>query len=227
MKILNLEQGTPEWLAARKGIPTASRAINIITPSGVRTARSKEYAIELCAECIDPKEESKFRGTFHTKRGNLLEDDARKAFEKATDDHDPARVPEARNYMVTKSGVIADQVGICLHDELIAGCSPDALLRRSDEDRYYAGLEIKCPCLKKHIEYVMEGGVPMKYMPQVHWSMVITGLPWVFMSFYPGLRPLIVEVRPSEFTKKVERAMRQFCAEYERTYQLVMERVIE
>jgi hypothetical protein len=34
MIILDLEQGTPEWLQARLGIPTASNFGNIITPTG-------------------------------------------------------------------------------------------------------------------------------------------------------------------------------------------------
>jgi hypothetical protein len=39
--IVNLEQGTPEWLNARKGKLTASQAASIITPTGKLAAASK------------------------------------------------------------------------------------------------------------------------------------------------------------------------------------------
>ena len=49
-----------------------------------------------------------------------------------------------------------------------------------------------------HAEYVMDDEAK-KYTPQVQYSLWVTGLSqWWFMSYYPGLRPLLKSVEPDE-----------------------------
>jgi len=78
------------------------------------------------------------------------------------------------------------------------------------------GLEIKCPLVDTHVDYLLDGELPAKYRPQVHFSMAITGIcTWYFMSFFPDLKPLILPVQWDEYTDKIKTAALAFAAEYE------------
>jgi len=75
---------------------------------------------------------------------------------------------------------------------------------------------------KKHLEYLASGGVPKDYLPQVHFSMAVTGLPWYFMSFCPGMVPHIAKVEPDAYTAKMKDAVDRFLIFYaERRKQLL------
>jgi len=51
---------------------------------------------------------------------------------------------------------------------------------------------LKNPMYKTQIEYLRYGKVPDKYMPQMRFSMIVTGLrEWDFMSYARGLPPLL------------------------------------
>lgn len=87
----------------------------------------------------------------------------------------------------------ARQVGFCLSDDGRIGCSPDALIGND------SGLECKFPTPPLHLKYLTEGVVPDKYLPQVHFSMLVTGRPrWTFMSFSTQFDPLVIEVKRDE-----------------------------
>lgn len=48
------------------------------------------------------------------------------------------------------------------------------------------GLEIKCPKMKTHIKYLLEGGVPTEYIIQVQSALWVTGYEtWDFVSYCP------------------------------------------
>lgn len=188
MRIINCEQHSPEWYAARLGVPTASEFGNIITPkTAVLSAGADGYIDRLIDEIVRPNAERGFGGNGHTERGTLFEPEARELYAFL---HDEARVR---------------QVGFVLRDDGRVGCSPDSLV---DDD---GGLEIKCPDGPTHIGYLREGGLPAKYKPQVHGSLVITGRAWWdFMAYCPGYKPLIVRVVPDDYTKKVAECLAEF-----------------
>jgi len=78
-----------------------------------------------------------------------------------------------------------------------AGASPDSLI--GDD----GGLEIKCPDLNTHIEYLLHKKIPADYMWQVQWLMACSGRDWFdWMSFAkelpPELRTLIIRVDRDE-----------------------------
>jgi hypothetical protein len=63
---------------------------------------------------------------------------------------------------------------------------------------------------------VISGVIPAKYKPQVHFSMAITGIrKWYFMSYYPGLNPLIVLVEWDDYTDKMRAAALDVAAKYQ------------
>lgn len=191
MQILTFEQRSPEWYAARRGVPTASEFANIITPKkGEYAAAADTYINQLIDELMRPDAGLGFTGNRHTERGEILEDDARElyAFERE---------------------LVPQQVGFILNDAGTLGCSPDSLI---GED---GGLEIKCPDGPTHVKWVRAGGIPDEHKPQVHGSLIITGRAWWdFLSYCPGYEPLLVRVTPDGFTEKLQGHLDRFIREY-------------
>lgn len=158
---LDCEQGTEEWLTARLGIPTATGIKNIVTPSGQKSTGWTSYLAELVAESIEGRSES--IKTLDMQRGNELEPIARMAYEF-----------ETGNDVVQVGGVY-------LNAEKEMMISPDGLIPNLKK-----GLEIKCPKMKTHIKYLLEGGVPNEYTIQVQIALWVTGYQtWDFMSYCP------------------------------------------
>ena len=180
MRIVDCEQGTPEWFAARLGVPTASEFDSIITPKKAELAAAHEaYIDRLLDEMIRPDAERGFGGNVHTERGKELE-------------------PEARRLYTFMANANPQPVGFCLRDAGDAGCSPDSLV--GDD----GGLEIKCPDGPTHVGYLRKGVLPDAYKAQVHGSIVITGRQWWdFCSYCPGHRPFIVRTYPDAYTAKL------------------------
>jgi hypothetical protein len=70
-------------------------------------------------------------------------------------------------------------------------CSPDGLCGND------GGLELKCPGIAKHVEYLIGGGCPDEYFHQVQGCLYVTGRAWWdFMSYYPGLPLFLVRCLP-------------------------------
>ena len=103
MKIINCEQGTPEWFEERKGIMTASHAQAI----GNAGKGLDTYIHELMAEYYSSGEKEQFSNK-HTERGNELE-------------------PLARQVYELENGVDVQTVGFIKEGEY-TGCSPDGLV---------------------------------------------------------------------------------------------------
>lgn len=68
----DIEQGSPEWLAARDGKFTGSNAYKLLSSFGAGDHAKSET--------------SDFTGNFYTKRGHLLEDEALEVYEAVTKD---------------------------------------------------------------------------------------------------------------------------------------------
>jgi len=183
MRIDQNEQGSPEWLAARLGIPSASMFAKLVTTKGIWSASADAYINQLVAERLTGEREEVFQ-SHHMLRGTELEPDARDLYSLISD----AEVTE---------------VGFCLHDTLSAGCSPDGLI---GED---GGLEIKCPAPSTHVEYLRGGVLPSKYKQQVMGCLWITGREWWdFVSYHPTMKPLIVRVeRDEEYIAALEKCV--------------------
>lgn len=174
MQIINVEQGTDEWLRARLGVPTASCYSKLITTQSKRSTQAESYINELIGQRITGEIPETFKSEA-MERGNELEPQARAYYELMTDNE------------VEEVGLIINDIG--------AGCSPDGLI---GED---GGLEIKCPKLSTHIGYLRAGKLPSKYMQQVQGCMYITNRDWWdFMSFHPDVESMIIRVyRDEEF----------------------------
>lgn len=188
MIILNVEQGTPEWNAARCGLPTASNFDKIVTAVGVPSKQREKYLFQLAGERVAGCKEEAFQNGA-MQRGVEMEAEARQLYE-------------------LNKEVEVQRVGICYPDEKkLVGCSPDGLV---GED---GGLEIKCPSLAVHVCYLLEGRLPSDYIQQVQGNLYVTGRKWWdFMSYFPGIKPLIIRVeRDEKFIKSLAVEIEVFC----------------
>jgi hypothetical protein len=183
MRVSNLEQGSPEWLQSRLGKPTASNFGKLITPTGKPSTSAEGYINELIAQRITG-ELPEFYTNEAMARGNELEPAAKAMYEFTT-------------------GFDVVEVGLCLHDELECGASPDGLV--GDE----GGIELKCPLPHTHVSYLRDGNMPEKYVPQTQGCLWITGREWWdFMSYHPAMEDLIVRVyRDEAYIKKLADAV--------------------
>lgn len=201
-----VEQRSEEWIALRRGRPTASRLKDIMTPVKMEYSKSaRTYIAELIASCFDTDIEGMVEdklSTYWVRRGIELE-------------------PLARIELAKILGAEIHDVGFCLHDDGLFGCSPDGMVKENGV--WIKGGEFKCPAPKTHVQWVMEGGIPSDYLCQVHGSMVITGLKqWEFLSYCPGMKPLHVTAEYDTFTERLAECMDRFAREYKETMELMM-----
>jgi len=134
MKIIQCAQNTPEWMAARRGIPTASCFHHIVTPAkGELSKSSKAYAYKLLAEKLLNAPAEDGPKSHWMERGNDLESAA------------------ATQYSFVNE-VDLERVGFITTDDGLIGASPDRLIKGKS-----AGLEIKVPAPHTHLQYLLEG----------------------------------------------------------------------
>lgn len=206
--VKDIDQGSEQWMAIRKGRATASEFNKIMTAGGRVSRQAKRYMRKLARECVcdDPLE---WMGNKYTDWGEQTEAEAREVFSE-------------------RMGLKVEQVGFVLRaDEAPLGCSPDGLIRDEKGERYVAGLELKCPQVDTHVDYLMKGILPDAYRLQVHGSMAVTGLDtWYFMSYFPALNPFILPVTRDEFTEKVSKALDEFLIEYAKERDLVLKAIL-
>ena len=184
---LDFPQGSPEWHAARLGIPTASNFGRIITPGGKPSATADAYMHELLAERM-------LGFPLNTESVDFME--RGKALES-----------QAIAFYELQRGVDTEAVGFYLTDDGRAGCSPDRLVGGE------GGLEIKCPSPAIHVGYLLGGGISKKYRPQVQGALWITGRWWWdTLSYHPDLPPALVRVeRDPDYITALEIAIAAFC----------------
>ncbi|HHW7546658.1 TPA: YqaJ viral recombinase family protein [Mannheimia haemolytica] len=187
---LDCEQGTEEWLTARLGIPTATGISNIVTPAGNKSAGYNAYLAELVAESIEGVKDG-FKSS-DMARGNELEPLARMAYEFETDTE------------VVQVG------GVYLNAEKQLMISPDGLIPNLKK-----GLEIKCPKMKTHIKYLLEGGVPNEYVIQVQSALWVTGYEaWDFVSYCPEYQKQPLYIYTVERDPVLMKAFEQYIPQF-------------
>ena len=171
MIITDIKQRTPEWHAARAGALTASNVASVVTPTGKLSTSEKAIQIQggIAAKMLGITEDEIGGYTSaEMERGIALEEDAISAVEFIAND------------------TIARDTFITSDDGLLA-CSPDGISKSR-------GYEIKCPTIKVHIGYFLKNELPREYLPQVAYSMWLTGRDeWAFCSYHPAA-PLFYKV---------------------------------
>lgn len=163
MRVIDCQQGAPDWFASRMGLATASNfgAILATIKSG-EAADRRNYRARLVVERLT---------------GRPIETYTNAAMQQGIE-----REPMARAAYELQTGAWVDSVGFIRHDTLEAGCSPDGLIGGDGMQ------ELKCPQLATHLEYLRlpDGACPAVYKPQVQGQMWIAERAWCdFVSFNP------------------------------------------
>lgn len=190
------DQNTPEWLAARLGVPTASAFADILASGrgGGESKTRKTYLYKLAAERLTGQPREGFQNAA-MQRGHDLEPEARDTF--------------AAMMGLSGSPVALAQVGFVFCPDARAGASPDALV---DED---ATLEIKTREPHLQLALLDDGGLPPEHKAQVQGQLWITRRTRAhYFSYSPNVQPfhLIVE-RDEPFIAHLAASVAQFNAD--------------
>ena len=188
MILHDVVQGTPEWLRARIGIPTASNFDEILTPAkGDYSASAAMYENQIVAEIFSGESQEDFGGTTWTERGKEYE-------------------PEAVAYYELERGIDVVHGCFATNDKKTFGASPDGF---AGDDGL---IEIKCLSGKHHVSVLLNPEKAVKYRPQIQGQMLVTGRKWVdHLYYHPKLPKLIIRTERDEaFIIKLETAIDQF-----------------
>ena len=196
---LEIKQGTEEWHQIRLGKVTASRVSDVMSKikSGESAGR-KNYKMDLVVERLTNTPTSSFTN-------------AAMAWGTETE-------PLARMAYEVHSGNFVETVAFIQHpSSKWFGCSPDGLVGKGL-------IEIKCPNTATHIDYLLAGVPPAKYVPQMQTQMACTGAKWCdFVSFDPRLpdelQLLVVRLdRDEVYIQQIEDEVKQFLDEVKQIY---------
>ena len=184
---IDIEQGSDEWLEARKGVISASNFSKFVTVKGDKASTFLASCRELAGERLTG-ERKEIPQNYAMKRGSELE-------------------PEARDYYEDLTGNTVRETGLIYLDERkVISCSPDGLMKDK-------GLEIKCPLFHTHAGYVEGNKVPAGHYQQVQGCMYVTGLSqWDYLSYFPhfNVKKLFISVdRNDEFIEKMADVLEQ------------------
>ena len=194
-----MEQRTEDWFLARKGKVTASRISDVMAKGrgGAESLTRQKYIDQLVTERLTKVVAEGYTNEA-IQRGVELEATARAAYCFAKDCH-------------------VDEIGFVEHPSIDnSGASPDGLVQD-------IGLvEIKCPNSLTHVEYIMAGKPPAKYIPQMAFQMACTGRKWVdFVSYDDRLEDeskhifIVRYERDDEYIAELEEAVKKFLDEVE------------
>ncbi|MBA3622913.1 MAG: YqaJ viral recombinase family protein [Methylibium sp.] len=172
MIVHRVAQGSPEWLACRAGVITASnfklaRARLKTGPNkGDFTEAAKDYAFRVAVERISGQPLDEGFETWSMRRGHELEPEARRAHEAA-------------------NGVLVEEVGFVTTEDGRFGASADGFI---DDD---GGAEYKCFVSPEKLRGILLTGDVSDVIDQCDGGMWITGRAWWdFCLYCPALEPV-------------------------------------
>lgn len=192
-------QRSDAWFADRLGHVTASRLNDLRAKikSGEAASR-RNYRMEIICERLTGRREESFNNA---------------AMQWGTDQEPAARMA----YELTTENWV-EEVGFCRHESILwFGASPDGFVGERGL------IEIKAPNTATHIDYLLAGKPPEKYLNQMQCQMACTGRDWCdFVSFDPrlpeDLQLFIVRLdRDDKFIAEMEADVQAFLAEVETT----------
>lgn len=167
MQIVQCDQGTAEWFAARAGIPTASMFATVLA-SGKGGAESKTratYMRKLAGEIITGEPMESYSNE-HMERGRIME-------------------AEARDLYAFERLIEPVQVGFIRSGD--KGCSPDSLIGGDGM------CEVKTKLPHLQIEVLERGEMPPEHKAQCQGALWVAEREWIdFVSYWPKL-PLFVK----------------------------------
>lgn len=197
--MLDLIQGTPEWLAARAGSLGASSIADALakTKTGWGASRAN-IASRLVTERLTGRPVETFVNEA-MRRGTELE-------------------PQARAMYSLHTGHDVTEVGIVPHPVIAhSHCSPDGLIGSDGM------VELKCCGASRHIELLNDSPPEDRYIKQCQWQLACTGREWVDLAYFnpdlPASMQLVIHPikRDEALITEMEDAVAAFLAEVAET----------
>jgi exodeoxyribonuclease (lambda-induced) len=179
MILIQCEQGSPEWHAARTGVITASKFREALetTQKGKPTSKSSLYAAQVAIERISGQPCDEGFNSWQMKRGQEMEPMARMEYEAQT-------------------GNFASESGIVLTYDRLFGYSTDGLV--GDDGL----IEIKSLVSAIGVLEMWRDRDLSEYMHQIQGGLWLTGRKWCdFVMYAPQLEPVGKQL----FRMRVER----------------------
>jgi predicted phage-related endonuclease len=190
---IEVEQGSPEWFAARLGIPTASEADTVLAQKGPRGGEPKgrrTYMLTLLGERMTGQRVESYSNA-HMERGKVMEAEARDLYALLTDEP------------VAPSGFWTLEIE---HGRI--GASPDSTVGE------HGLLEIKTKLPHLHLDCLLRDEIPAEHVKQIMTQMLVTGREWCdFMSYWPGLPPFIKRMHAPDAMTEIRDGFNLFLAE--------------
>lgn len=189
LQIFTCEQGTPEWRAARAGIPTASEFSTVLASGrgGGESKTRRTYLLKLAGEVITGEPSEGF-STVHTERGHAME-------------------PEARDLYAFMHDCEPELVGFVRSGS--KGCSPDSFVG----DRGMLEIKTKLPHL--HLDCLLRDDFPPEHKAQCQGALWVAEREWIDLAIYWPKLPLIVRraYRDETYIRELSVAVDAFNAE--------------
>lgn len=191
IEVHDMPQGTAEWFAVRRGLPTASCFATIMAKGrgGADSKTRQTYLYKLAGEILTGEPMDSFSNA-HTERGHAME-------------------PEARQFYAFLHDAEPQQVGFITNGP--KGCSPDSLIGNDGM------LEIKTKLPHLMLAVHEAGDFPSEHRAQCQGQLWVAEREWVdLVCYWPKLPPYIVRAyRDEAFIKQLAEAVDQFNEELE------------
>ena len=185
-QIIDCEQNSPEWLAARAAIPTASQFSTVMAKGkgGGESLTRKKYLYQLAAEIVSGETAEGYSNA-HMQRGHEMEPAAREAY-AFLHNAEPKQVGFVRNE--------------------IAGASPDSLIG----DQGLLEIKTKLPALL--VECIMSDEFPAEHKAQCQGALWVCEREWIDIAVYWPRLPLFVKraYRDEAYIASIAKAVREF-----------------
>lgn len=170
-RIIDCEQGSQEWLAARAGLPTASEFHSILAKGEGKMRRA--YLLRLTGEIITGQPAETFSNS-HMERGKAMEDEARDAYAFVAD-------------------VEPERVGFIVNDALGVGYSPDSLIGANGL------LEIKTKLPHLMVDLLLKDEFPPEHRAQCQGGLWVSEREWIdLVCYWPGMPKFVKRVKRDE-----------------------------
>ena len=182
IEILNCEQGSAEWFAARAGIPTASQFGTVMAKGEGKTRRT--YMLKLAGEILTHEPMDSFSNK-HMERGHEME-------------------PEARRFYAFQNDVEPELVGFIRKGR--TGASPDSLVGTDGL------LEIKTKLPHLLLDVLLKDSFPSEHKAQCQGQLWVAEREWIdLICYWPKMPPHIVRAyRDEPYIKQISEAVDQF-----------------
>lgn len=187
LEVIQCEQGSPEWFAARLGIPTASCFSTVMAEGRTKGSPSltrAKYMRELVGERITGEAQESYSNA-HMERGKAME-------------------AEARDLYAFQHDQPLEQVGFIRNGD--KGCSPDSLVGKKGM------VEVKTELPHILIETLVADCIPPHRLPQCQGNLWVAEREWIDLIVYWPKMPMFVKriYRDEAYIAGMAKAVRLF-----------------